>query len=263
MCVLVSKRERGRERDNRYKYVSIGEYSCIRKVNNITQNWLNHEQFCCYPFSHSLSLSLSIYIYIYKAREREKERENWERKLREKEIKRSRNQERERERERERQGVRERQRDRKGGGEREKERDRQKDRETEREVDFSGMYTHLELFYEIESTSFRHVFRTCFLRLFLPLGSVKCKWFWSINETLTGTTIPSQSGIRINGNEYSKFPRTPEMEPYHQMPFSVIPSTNTHTYTHARKQANKHTHTRARAYIYIYIYSSLNTYSVR
>ena len=50
--------------------------------------------------------------------------------------------------------------------------------------------------------------------------------FWSIQTidgTLTDTTTLDLSGSVSNGNDL--LPRSPELEPYHQKKFSVIPCT--------------------------------------
>ena len=45
-------------------------------------------------------------------------------------------------------------------------------------------------------------------------------------RTLTGTTIPDQSGPENNGNEsVLYFLQTPRLESHHQMQFYVIPRT--------------------------------------
>ena len=44
-----------------------------------------------------------------------------------------------------------------------------------------------------------------------------------LNGTLTVTTSLSQSGSGSNGNEWAPhFPQVPELEPHHEMQFSVI-----------------------------------------
>ena len=49
-------------------------------------------------------------------------------------------------------------------------------------------------------------------------------FIWLINETLKGTTTLGQSGSQSNGNEgVLHTPSTPELKPYHQMKFSLIP----------------------------------------
>ena len=58
-----------------------------------------------------------------------------------------------------------------------------------------------------------------------------CKWFNSSNQsidgTITGIITQDQSGPWSNGNEgVLHIPQTPELEPHHQMHFSVIPRTN-------------------------------------
>ena len=55
-----------------------------------------------------------------------------------------------------------------------------------------------------------------------------CKWlnssFLSIDETLTGTTTPGQSGPENDSNEgVHNILQTPRLEPHHQMQFSVTP----------------------------------------
>ena len=51
---------------------------------------------------------------------------------------------------------------------------------------------------------------------------IEYKSIWPIDETLTDTTTPGQSRSGSNGNE-GVLHRSLELEPYYQMPFSVIP----------------------------------------
>ena len=49
---------------------------------------------------------------------------------------------------------------------------------------------------------------------------------WLRDRTLTDTTNPGHSGPGISGNEgFSAFPRSLELEPHHQIYFSVLPKT--------------------------------------
>ena len=53
--------------------------------------------------------------------------------------------------------------------------------------------------------------------------SIKYEWFikWYINRTQTGTTTPDQCGLGSNGNK--EVLHTSELEPNHQIQFSIIP----------------------------------------
>ena len=83
-----------------------------------------------------------------------------------------------------------------------------------------SLYVHIYIFFV--------VVLKCFFFSFLTLSPVECNWFlkrsiWP-NGTLTNAFSPGKNESGSNGNEGLLYnPSFPELKPYHQMQFIVIP----------------------------------------
>ena len=56
----------------------------------------------------------------------------------------------------------------------------------------------------------------------LTLSILRYESIWAIDETLTSTTTPGQSGSESDGNEWVlHIPLSSRLEPHHQMQFNV------------------------------------------